>query len=38
MALHAGANVRVFIEQLFNMPSFAEAYRLAALDLLGVRS
>jgi NAD(P) transhydrogenase len=35
MALAAGASVEIFVEQIFNFPTLAEAYRVAALDVLG---
>lgn len=34
MALLHGAGPEAFIEQVFNFPTFAEAYRIAALDLV----
>ncbi|HEU4684267.1 MAG TPA: Si-specific NAD(P)(+) transhydrogenase [Nitrospira sp.] len=37
MALRAGATVDSFIENIFNFPTLAEAYRVAALDILGQR-
>lgn len=33
MALHAGAHVDVFIDNIYNFPTMAEAYRVAALDI-----
>jgi hypothetical protein len=33
MALIAGLDVDAFIENIFNFPTLAEAYRVAALDL-----
>ncbi len=35
MALIAGLGAEVFVESIFNFPTLAEAYRVAALDLLG---
>jgi NAD(P) transhydrogenase len=37
MALLAGAGVEVFVENIFNFPTLAEAYRVAALDILEQR-
>jgi NAD(P) transhydrogenase len=37
MALIIGAPVEIFVENVFNFPTFAEAYRVAALDVLGQR-
>lgn len=34
-ALQQGATVESFIENVFNFPTYAEAYRVAALDILG---
>lgn len=34
MALIAGFEVDAFVENIFNFPTFAEAYRVAALDLV----
>lgn len=34
MAMAMGAGVEVFVEQIFNFPTLAEAYRVAALDAL----
>jgi NAD(P) transhydrogenase len=34
-ALHQGAPVESFIDNVFNFPTYAEAYRVAALDILG---
>ena len=34
MALIAGMDVDVFIANTFNFPTLAEAYRVAALDVL----
>jgi NAD(P) transhydrogenase len=33
MALKAGARVEDLVENVFNFPTLAEAYRIAALDL-----
>ncbi len=38
MALLAEANVDIFVESIFNFPTLAEAYRVAALDIIGQRS
>ena len=35
MAMLTGAGVGVFVERIFNFPTLAEAYRVAALDVLG---
>ncbi len=37
MALQSGATVDRFIDTIFNFPTFAECYRVAALDILGQR-
>ena len=37
MALLAGLDVDTFIENIFNFPTLAEAYRVAALDVAGQR-
>jgi NAD(P) transhydrogenase len=37
MALQGGATVDRFIDTIFNFPTFAEGYRIAALDILGQR-
>jgi NAD(P) transhydrogenase len=37
MALVAGLRVDTFLENVFNFPTLAEAYRVAALDVLGRR-
>lgn len=37
MALRTGATVDSFVENIFNFPTLAEAYRVAALDILGQR-
>ena len=34
MALLAGTGVESFVENIFNFPTLAEAYRVAALDVL----
>jgi NAD(P) transhydrogenase len=34
MALLAGMGVDAFVENIFNFPTLAEAYRVAALDLV----
>jgi NAD(P) transhydrogenase len=34
MAMITGADVTMFVENIFNFPTLAEAYRVAALDLL----
>jgi NAD(P) transhydrogenase len=33
MALHCGCDVDTFVENIFNFPTLAEAYRVAALDI-----
>jgi NAD(P) transhydrogenase len=38
MALLAGAGIDTFVENIFNFPTLAEAYRVAALDILEKRS
>lgn len=38
MALLSHANVDIFVESIFNFPTLAEAYRDAALDIIGQRS
>ena len=35
MALQQGAMIESFINSVFNFPTYAEAYRVAALDILG---
>jgi NAD(P) transhydrogenase len=35
MAMVNGDDVNVFVESIFNFPTMAEAYRVAALDILG---
>jgi len=37
MAMLAGFRYDTFIDTVFNFPTFAEAYRVAALDILGQR-
>ena len=37
MALLHGASIDVFVENIFNFPTLAEAYRVAALDLVAQR-
>lgn len=34
-ALQQGATIESFIDNIFNFPTYAEAYRVAALDILG---
>jgi len=38
MALLARAEVDIFVESIFNFPTLAEAYRVAALSIIGQRS
>lgn len=38
MALLANANVDMFVESIFNFPTLAEAYRVAALSIIGQRN
>lgn len=38
MALISDANVDIFVESIFNFPTLAEAYRVAALDIIGQRT
>jgi NAD(P) transhydrogenase len=38
MALLANADVDIFVESIFNFPTLAEAYRVAALAVIGQRS
>ena len=38
MALISSADVDIFVESIFNFPTLAEAYRVAALDVIGQRS
>ena len=35
LALQNGATIESFIDNIFNFPTYAEAYRIAALDILG---
>lgn len=35
MALQQGATIESFVDNVFNFPTYAEAYRVAALDILG---
>jgi NAD(P) transhydrogenase len=37
MALASGASVDTFVDSIFNFPTLAEAYRVAALDIAGRR-
>ncbi|GAA5320445.1 MAG: hypothetical protein Aseana_25080 [Candidatus Pelagadaptatus aseana] len=37
MAMLANADVDIFVESVFNFPTLAEAYRVAALDIIGRR-
>lgn len=37
MALISDADVDIFVESIFNFPTLAEAYRVAALDIIGQR-
>lgn len=37
MALISEANIDIFVENIFNFPTLAEAYRVAALDVIGQR-
>lgn len=37
MALLSNASVDIFVESIFNFPTLAEAYRVAALDVIGQR-
>jgi NAD(P) transhydrogenase len=37
LALQQGASVDLFVENIFNFPTYAEAYRVAALDILSQR-
>lgn len=37
MAILSGADVDIFVESVFNFPTLAEAYRVAALALIGQR-
>jgi len=38
MALISGAEVDIFVESIFNFPTLAEAYRVAALGIIGQRT
>lgn len=38
MAILANANVDIFVESIFNFPTLAEAYRVAALSIIGQRN
>jgi NAD(P) transhydrogenase len=38
IAMVAGLEVDVFVEQIFNFPTFAEGFRVAALDLIAARA
>jgi NAD(P) transhydrogenase len=38
MAMLSDANVDIFVESIFNFPTLAEAYRVAALAVIGQRS
>ncbi|MHC9064840.1 Si-specific NAD(P)(+) transhydrogenase [Nitrospira sp. CMX1] len=35
LALQSGVTIESFIDNVFNFPTYAEAYRIAALDILG---
>ena len=35
LALQSGSTIESFIDNVFNFPTYAEAYRIAALDILG---
>jgi NAD(P) transhydrogenase len=35
LALQSRATIESFIDNIFNFPTYAEAYRIAALDILG---
>ena len=35
MAILGGMTFHTFIDAIFNFPTYAEAYRIAALDILG---
>ncbi|MFT6388989.1 MAG: NAD(P) transhydrogenase [Cellvibrionaceae bacterium] len=37
MAILSGADVDIFVEIIFNFPTLAEAYRVAALSIIGKR-
>lgn len=38
MAMLSGSAVDIFVESIFNFPTLAEAYRVAALDVIGQRN
>ncbi|MGH1439738.1 MAG: Si-specific NAD(P)(+) transhydrogenase [Cellvibrionaceae bacterium] len=38
MAILSGADVDIFVESIFNFPTLAEAYRVAALAIIGQRN
>jgi NAD(P) transhydrogenase len=38
MAMLANSPVDIFVESIFNFPTLAEAYRVAALAVIGQRS
>ncbi|MES2310022.1 MAG: Si-specific NAD(P)(+) transhydrogenase, partial [Verrucomicrobiota bacterium] len=38
MALYAGCDVDVFVDNIFNFPTMTEAYRVAAFDVIETRS
>jgi len=38
MAILSGTNVDIFVESVFNFPTLAEAYRVAALSIIGQRA
>jgi NAD(P) transhydrogenase len=38
MAMLSNANVDIFVESIFNFPTLAEAYRVAALAVIGKRA
>ena len=37
MAMLSNAHVDIFVESIFNFPTLAEAYRVAALSIIGQR-
>ncbi|HEX3774648.1 MAG TPA: hypothetical protein VHV51_09300 [Polyangiaceae bacterium] len=37
VAILGGMSFETFIDAIFNFPTYAESYRIAALDLLGER-
>jgi len=37
MALQHAASIDSFVENIFNFPTLAESYRVAALDIVGQR-